>query len=566
MKKVLFLILLFMFMFVGCAKPGTENPGGNDEQNPGGEETPGGEENPGGEETPTIDYLKVSEVTDSIDIMYDDFDNLNMIREATRKEVERIQGLYDALTEAEKAEVYNYDLFEEIKTLYDIYMAEKEAEAAEKQKVEAAIAEAKDYLNEVVPKSAGTKNLELPTYYDASNGVSLFIGWRSDDQYTISPTGVITQPRGEAARVTLTATMRSGSISGTFEKQIRVGALQYKKLPAKPVFAYYYTDQGALNEIERDTIDVINLSFGGISDGGDVYVSGLNYETILAERKHGIRVTFSVQSKEGFKKWTATAANREKLSSSFVEVVEKYHFDGVDIDWEFPETGAEVNNYVDFMRLLYTKMKNANPEYLVTAAMFGGQGASKYNAGVSHQYMDYIHLMTYDLNSSEISSHLTCLSDCINYTSVEETVIHYKNQGIPSEKLVIGAAFYGKTYYLSTTSRGFYRVKPIREPSTIYYRTIKHDYLKYLDNPSETVEVTRVWDKDAEAPYLCVYEYNSDKTVKNKIFITYDDVESVTLKSQYVIDQELGGIMFWELGYEDRENSELVKAIHDVLD
>ena len=61
--------------------------------------------------------------------------------------------------------------------------------------------------------------------------------------------------------------------------------------------------------------------------------------------------------------------------------------------------------------------------------------------------LDYIHLMTYDLNSSEISSHLTCLSDCINYTSVEETVIHYKNQGIPSEKLVIGAAFYGKTYY-----------------------------------------------------------------------------------------------------------------------
>ena len=47
------------------------------------------------------------------------------------------------------------------------------------------------------------------------------------------------------------------------------------------------------------------------------------------------------------------------------------------------------------------------------------------------------------------------------------------------------------------------------------------------------------WDETAMAPYL----YNPDR----KIFFTYDDKRSVELKTRYVIDKKLGGIMFWQL-------------------
>ena len=47
------------------------------------------------------------------------------------------------------------------------------------------------------------------------------------------------------------------------------------------------------------------------------------------------------------------------------------------------------------------------------------------------------------------------------------------------------------------------------------------------------------WDSLAKAPYL----YNPLK----KLFVTYDDKRSVSLKTRYAIENNLGGIMFWQL-------------------
>jgi chitinase len=57
----------------------------------------------------------------------------------------------------------------------------------------------------------------------------------------------------------------------------------------------------------------------------------------------------------------------------------------------------------------------------------------------------------------------------------------------------------------------------------------------------------------AKAPYL----YNA----KDSIFITYDDTMSVRLKTKYVKDLGLGGIMFWQLGA-DAPSDGLVDAIY----
>ena len=47
------------------------------------------------------------------------------------------------------------------------------------------------------------------------------------------------------------------------------------------------------------------------------------------------------------------------------------------------------------------------------------------------------------------------------------------------------------------------------------------------------------WDDSTAAPYL----YNTS----DKLFATYDDKRSIRLKTNYVLDQRLQGIMFWEL-------------------
>ena len=64
---------------------------------------------------------------------------------------------------------------------------------------------------------------------------------------------------------------------------------------------------------------------------------------------------------------------------------------------------------------------------------------------------------------------------------------------------------------------------------------------------------TRFWDPVAKAPYL----YNS----KDSLFITYDDTMSVRLKTKYVAEKSLGGIMFWQIGA-DAQQDGLVDAIY----
>ena len=529
MKKLLIICLFLIVFLVGCGEPQPPEV--------------------------VIDYVKVSEVTDSIDILCSDLENIDFSEEEVQNEIVRIRNLYDGLLPEEQALVTNISDLEQ-----------KQKEEAEKQKVVNAVAEAVALCDTTVAKSSTGEDLELPTSYTSEDGINVYIGWTTSDPLTITNKGLVTQPRKSVVNVTLTAVCRSGDVSEKFTRRVAVGPLGYTPLPEKPVFAYYFTNLRALTEQERKTINVINLSFGNIASDGTVSVGGLNSETILQERKHGIRVCFSVQNKEGFKTWTATPEKREKLAQEFLNTCEKYHFDGVDIDWEYPEGATEVANYVDFMKILYNKFKKANSNYLVTSAMYGGNGVPKYNAGESYKYMDYIHLMTYDLNAPDLSTHLTGLSSgSASSTSVESTIASYTAAGIPKEKLVIGGAFYGKIYELDPKSNGFIRQKPISDPYTIVYSQIYANYLSRLNDTSGNIKVVREWDAAANAPYLCITEYNDAGVITGKKFITYDDPESLTLKSKYVFDQGLGGLMFWELGYEHRETDTLVKSIYDVF-
>ncbi len=64
----------------------------------------------------------------------------------------------------------------------------------------------------------------------------------------------------------------------------------------------------------------------------------------------------------------------------------------------------------------------------------------------------------------------------------------------------------------------------------------------------------RFWDDVAKAPFL----FNR----VDSIFISYDDTVSVNLKTKYAIDHKLGGIMFWELGNDTKEENGLLDAIY----
>src|SRR5690606_32878055 len=63
----------------------------------------------------------------------------------------------------------------------------------------------------------------------------------------------------------------------------------------------------------------------------------------------------------------------------------------------------------------------------------------------------------------------------------------------------------------------------------------------------------RYWDDSAKAPYL----YNGD------VFITYDDEESIFLKGQYIVKEELAGGFYWENSHDP--TGTLLRALVDGM-
>jgi chitinase len=82
------------------------------------------------------------------------------------------------------------------------------------------------------------------------------------------------------------------------------------------------------------------------------------------------------------------------------------------------------------------------------------------------------------------------------------------------------------------------------------------DYHDVINNWASAATVH--WEPTAQVPW--VYD------AAQQVMITYDDGTSAALKSQWVLDQNLGGVMFWEFSGDTSDPStSLSLAIHDAL-
>lgn len=78
-----------------------------------------------------------------------------------------------------------------------------------------------------------------------------------------------------------------------------------------------------------------------------------------------------------------------------------------------------------------------------------------------------------------------------------------------------------------------------------------YDHLK----ESYVSSYTRYWDNSSKVPFL----YNAS----SGIWISYDDRQSIQIKTEYIKREKLAGAMFWELSSDRR--TELIGVAHEVL-
>jgi chitinase len=404
------------------------------------------------------------------------------------------------------------------------------------------------------------------------NGSLLYLSLTltSGTEETCNPkTGVI-NPGYSDITIGLCAKMSYETHTTTFNFNVVIKKVVFKSLENRmPVIGYVYTGTGMnITDEAYATLDIINFCFARVTGSYTVSISEIEQSLpkILEARKRGVRVLLCIGGYGSAGINISAAAleesTRKILANSILEIMEKYHLDGVDLDWEYPgfETGQTVQvdrpNYTYLMTEINHTLKSQNSEYLVTGALPGGGSSSRYEVDKITKVMDYLNIMTYDLNSSEAAT-LHCAlynhGNATPYGSCDTSMMEYVNAGADPKKLIIGAAFYGKKFIVSSYSAvenglGASLSTTASQAVTVQYTDIVNTY---LSNPKI---YHRYFDETSMSPYI----YGT-----NRVFICYDDEESIAAKINYVKEKGFGGIMFWDYGSDKTGN--LIHAIHENI-
>jgi chitinase len=326
--------------------------------------------------------------------------------------------------------------------------------------------------------------------------------------------------------------------------------------------------------IHAEKLTHINFAFARIAPDGRVALADTTIEASLVrlvglkKTNPQLKIIISVGGweAEGFSDAALTDASRAVFADSAVALVRKYSLDGVDLDWEYPGQGVagikyrteDKQNFTRLLKALRGKLdlastaqgRSGENRYSLSIASADREYFEHTEMGLLQVYLDWINVMSYDFFNSltpttghHAGLYKAALAEPTD-RDADSSVKQHLAAGIPPEKIVLGVAFYG---------RGFTGVRPINNGLNQPYERFEaaHDYSELASSFIGRQGFVRYWDDLAKAPYL----WNS----ASRTFITYDDPQSIRIKTQYVKARHLGGMMFWELS-EDR-NDELLNVI-----
>ncbi|KAI4158851.1 MAG: hypothetical protein LQ342_007087 [Letrouitia transgressa] len=240
---------------------------------------------------------------------------------------------------------------------------------------------------------------------------------------------------------------------------------------------------------------------------------------------------------------------RKTFAASAKRLVDAYHFDGIDIDWEHPENPSQGADYVSLLKALRESL--TAPKYLVTTALPAGEWALRnIDLKKAQSSLDYINLMAYDFSGpwTSTSGHQSQLyappqAPPESQSSGGSAVAYMKSKGVPSNKILLGIPVYGRSFLGASQINQKFTGSGGHE-GTFEYRE--------LPRPGAQEQ----FDQHAVAAF-CVGGDGG--------FVSYDNPRTVELKAQFAKREKLAGLFYWT-GTGDKNGSEsLVAAGHRVL-
>ncbi|PIL35013.1 hypothetical protein GSI_02800 [Ganoderma sinense ZZ0214-1] len=218
------------------------------------------------------------------------------------------------------------------------------------------------------------------------------------------------------------------------------------------------------------------------------------------------------------------SSKRSTFVKSAVQLVEDYGLDGIDIDFEFPDTTAKGSGLASLVTELRTsfdslqKSKGDSVPYLVTA-------------------YDYIGSWT-DIADDQANLYGGSRTGVLTDKAMKD----YVSRGVTESKISMGLPLYGRSFE-STDGLGksYNGNSPgTSEEGVLFYRD--------LPLPGATVH--------EDTSDVASYSYDSSK----REFVSYDTPNIAKLKAQYVVSKGLAGTFFWDLSTDRKGSGSLVDA------
>ena len=310
-----------------------------------------------------------------------------------------------------------------------------------------------------------------------------------------------------------------------------------------------------ITDEDFDRLTHINVAFGRVMEDQEIDTQVVGDAEKLIEKLHAgrkgrdVKIVLSLVGE--FSKAAESEENRKRLADACVRVIKRLNLDGIDFDWEFPcvpSNGLQASpddkvNFTALCKTVREVLDENQPEgvhWLFTIAAGGDKFYTDFTEmDKVQQYLDYVCLMTYDLKCGfhAITGHHTNLylstGDIIR-SSCDTAIKDFVKAGVPVEKLLVGAAFYSRKW------------DDIPDRCHGYLQLAKSgggygpDYTDLVNNYIDKNGFVRYWDDEAKAPYL----------FNGSTFLSYDDEQSIAAKCDYINENNVAGIFYWQHSYD----------------
>ena len=337
----------------------------------------------------------------------------------------------------------------------------------------------------------------------------------------------------------------------------------------KRVVGYYpyWASSFGPADIPYDKITHLNYAFLNPQSDGTVVLADPSHDSIITDLAsyddENTVFQFSISGgwyPQEYSDAAATAANRSRFAQTAVDHVVNYGFDGIDVDWEYPDGTTRASDPENFA-LLIEAVRNELDSRVGTWAHLTIAGSANPNTVNSaykdriFQHLNHVNVMTYDYHgdwSNDTNFNAPFDSppddpDGQQNWSVSHSMNHWASRPVANSKLVMGIPFYGRSFSgVSSTNDGLFNS---------FSSSSSETYYNIQQNIKPQSDYEYHWHSGAKVPWL----YSAVEGT----FISYDNESSISNKCNFVNNNGFGGVMCWELS-QDASNT-LITTMHESV-